>query len=67
MTARDDIIAALDQYWRSAADVYKRVNCWAPTTISSQLDILARDEKIDREKRNLPQGFMWVYRLKASL
>ena len=66
MTARFEAVAALDRQWRTAAEIHARVHCWAPTTIATQLNQAAVDGEIVRERREIAQGFVWVYKLKGE-
>lgn len=64
VTMIEDVLASVpvgEANAQGASDIWRRVGCWAKTTIRHELEKLAGAGAIRRAQRTIPGGFMQVY------
>lgn len=54
MTVRDDVLAKVDQCWRSAKQIHESIDCWALATVAGNLQQAAEEGIL--QVREVPVG-----------
>jgi hypothetical protein len=62
MTVRDDVLAAVDQHFRTPRDVAGIVGKWAYVSIRHELLKLAEEGLLETRRQPIPSGYQWLYR-----
>lgn len=63
MAVADETFQAVDQYWRTARDIWQRVGCWGFTSIRHALTKLEHDGAVEAKLAPHHNGEVIKYRL----
>jgi hypothetical protein len=53
--------AAIDAKPRCSREIWKRIDCWSPTTVNNACRTLAATGRVHESSEPLPKGFRRVY------